>query len=293
MSDTDLLLPNQPVADGLASPSGPLLALSLGAGVQSSTLALMAVHGEIPPPDCAIFADTGAEPKAVYEWLNKLESLMPWPLHRVMKGDGLLENIKGAINGGRFAGAPFYTENEAFNATDKEGQLRRQCTREFKVEPITQKLRSLIGAAKGERLAGKGTLVIQYIGISLDEIIRMKPSRERWIEHQWPLIEKRMTRWDCMMWLQKHGYTVPPKSACSFCPCHGNHEWRFLRDNDKAAWNQAVEVDRMIRGGVRGTKHALYLHRDMKPLDEVDLSTDIERGQMSLFENECEGMCGV
>lgn len=44
--------------------------LSLGAGVQSTTLALMAAHGEIGPmPDCAIFADTGWEPKAVYEHL--------------------------------------------------------------------------------------------------------------------------------------------------------------------------------------------------------------------------------
>ena len=47
--------------------------LSLGAGVQSSTLALMAAHGEIEPmPDCAIFADTGDEPKDVYEWLKWL-----------------------------------------------------------------------------------------------------------------------------------------------------------------------------------------------------------------------------
>ena len=38
--------------------------ISLGAGVQSSTMALMAAHGEIGPmPDCAIFADTGAEPQ--------------------------------------------------------------------------------------------------------------------------------------------------------------------------------------------------------------------------------------
>ena len=40
--------------------------LSLGAGVQSSTLALMFARGEVTPmPDCAIFADTGAEPASV------------------------------------------------------------------------------------------------------------------------------------------------------------------------------------------------------------------------------------
>lgn len=49
--------------EGASSPIR-LRALSLGAGVQSTTMALMAAHGEIGPmPDCAIFADTGWEPK--------------------------------------------------------------------------------------------------------------------------------------------------------------------------------------------------------------------------------------
>jgi hypothetical protein len=271
----------------------PLVVLSLGAGVQSSTLALMAAAGEIERPDCAIFADTGAEPKAVYEWLAKLETLLPFPVHRVMWKDGLLANIIKSVKGGRFAGAPFYTENEDFNKTDDEGQLRRQCTREFKVQAITRKIRELLGAVKGQRLAGHGTLVRQYIGISLDEVVRMKPSRDKWIEHEWPLVDKRMTRWDCMRWLDAHGYPVPPKSACTFCPYHSNTEWRWLRDNDPAGWQQAVEVDTLIRGGVRGTKHALYLHKDMQPLAECDLSTDEDRGQRTMFGNECEGMCGV
>lgn len=271
----------------------PLIALSLGAGVQSSTLALMAAAGEIPMPDCAIFADTGAEPGPVYRWLDKLERMVPFPIHRVMWEKGLLENIRASINGGRFAGAPFYTENEDFNRTDREGQLRRQCTREFKVQAIVRELRRLIGAEKGQRLAGKGVFVRQYIGISLDEVRRMKPSREKWIEHTWPLIDLRMTRWDCMRWLEKNGIGPLPKSACTFCPYRSNAEWRWLRDNDPDGWKQAVEVDELIRGGVRGTKHALYLHDSMVPLANVDLSTDAERGQGLLWDNECEGMCGV
>ena len=41
-------------------------ALSLGAGVQSSTLALMMEKGLAPKPDYAIFSDTQGEPKASY-----------------------------------------------------------------------------------------------------------------------------------------------------------------------------------------------------------------------------------
>jgi len=52
----------------------PLHIISLGAGVQSTTMALMAAHREIEPmPDCAIFADTGWEPKAVYDHLANNE----------------------------------------------------------------------------------------------------------------------------------------------------------------------------------------------------------------------------
>lgn len=40
-----------------------LKVLSLGAGVQSTTVLLMSWAGELPPLDCAIFADTGWEPQ--------------------------------------------------------------------------------------------------------------------------------------------------------------------------------------------------------------------------------------
>ena len=62
--------------------------ISLGAGVQSSTMALMAKHGEITPmPDCAIFADTQAEPQKVYDWLDYLEKQLPFPVYRVTQGN--------------------------------------------------------------------------------------------------------------------------------------------------------------------------------------------------------------
>jgi 3'-phosphoadenosine 5'-phosphosulfate sulfotransferase (PAPS reductase)/FAD synthetase len=67
-----------------------LRVLSLGAGVQSSTMLLMACEGLIERPDCAIFADTGWEPGKVYRWLKVLEghaAAAGIPLHRVAKGN--------------------------------------------------------------------------------------------------------------------------------------------------------------------------------------------------------------
>jgi hypothetical protein len=252
-------------------------------------MALMAAHGEITPmPDCAIFADTGAEPKSVYTWLNWLEKQLPFPVHRVMQKAGLRQMIIDSIAGQRFAGPPFFTESDGSSG----GMLRRQCTREFKIEPIKQKIRGLLGVGRGER-AGKDVRVTQWIGISTDEIQRMKPSPDAWIKNRHPLIELEMSRDGCLKWMAVKGYPMPSKSACTFCPYHDDALWRDMKANDPHSFSDAVEIDEMIRGGVRGTKKKLYLHRSLTPLAQVDFRTAEDAGQLSMFNNECEGMCGV
>ena len=267
-----------------------MIVLSLGVGVQSTTTGLMCAEGEVGPmPDCAIFADTGAEPRHVYEYLDYLEPLLPFPVYRVMKGDGLQESVLKEIAGagGRFASPPFYTTSEKGG-----GLLRRQCTREFKIEPITKKIRELLGLSKGQRVP-KNTRVIQYIGISTDEAVRMKPNRESFIENRWPLIEKGMSRLDCLQWLRKRGYRKPNKSACTWCPYHDDALWRDMKNNDPESFADAVRMDELIRKGVRGTTQQLFVHRSMKPLSEIDFRNAEDMGQMSMFGDECEGMCGV
>jgi 3'-phosphoadenosine 5'-phosphosulfate sulfotransferase (PAPS reductase)/FAD synthetase len=90
-----------------------LRALSLGAGVQSTTLALMAAHGKIGPmPDCAIFSDTGWEPKAVYAHLDWLRSdnVLPFPVHVVSAGN-IRDDLVACAQGRRAASIPAFTRN--------------------------------------------------------------------------------------------------------------------------------------------------------------------------------------
>jgi len=267
--------------------------LSLGAGVQSSTMALMAAEGELTPmPDCAIFADTGAEPKHVYEFLDYVESLVPFPVYRVMEGKGLDHDIWAAIQHGkdekgRYASAPFYTESPNGN---KGGMLRRQCTAEYKIKPIQQKVRRLMGLEKGQR-GPKEVAVRMWIGISMDESVRMKPNQTKWIENIWPLIDKQMYRYDCKRWMREHGYREPSKSACYFCPYHDNTTWQDMLDHDSGSWSRAVKMDEALRNGLHGTTEKIFIHRSMTPLTECDF--DPARDQFDMFDNECEGMCGV
>lgn len=273
-----------------------LTSISIGWGVQSTTMALMAAYGEITPmPDCAIFADTGAEPAYVYETIERYKELLPFPLHVVQKDEGLtaaiLKSSTPNENGdftGRFAGAPFYTTSDSDIGM---GMLRRQCTREFKIDPITQKVRQLVGLKFRERAPKGEILASQWIGISWDEKQRMKMPKEKWLEHRWPLIELGMTRGHCLQWMKDHNLPLPNKSACSYCPYRSNAEWRDMKENHPEAFADAVVMDEAIRNGVRGTTQQLYVHRSLTPLATADL-TDASSKQIS-FLDECDGMCGV
>jgi hypothetical protein len=262
--------------------------ISLGAGVQSSTVALMAKHGEITPmPVAAVFADTGAESRQCYDYLDWLESELPFPVYRVMHKEGLTKMLENTVhNGDRCAQPPLFTKDE----DGQMGQLNRICTMETKIAPIIKKTRELLGLKPKQR--AKDVHCTTWIGISLDEIQRMKASMQKYITHRFPLVDLRMRRGDCFEWMKRKGYPEPPRSACVYCPYHSDHEWRKLKKHDPEGWQEAIRVDELVRDGWKGVDNKLYLHRSGLPLSEVDLSDDIERGQLT-FLDECDGMCGV
>ena len=264
--------------------SEPIHVLSLGAGVQSSTLALMAAEGLITPmPAFAVFADTGDESKDVYRWLERLREILPFRVkiaHRnAIRGklsDNLLEWDHSQI--------PAFKIGE----DGKPGIGKRQCTKHWKIVPVHRKIREVTNTQRKQLPPGYTTL---WQGISIDEVARAKPSRVAWITHRFPLFEERMRRQDCEAWLAARGLHAP-KSACVYCPYRSNDQWRASKI-ERAEWELITRVDAQLNA--RGE----FLHPSCKPINEVDLSTDEERGQGTLFDasnqflNECEGMCGV
>jgi hypothetical protein len=231
-----------------------LRVISLGAGVQSTTMALMAAHGELtPPPDAAIFADTGAEPKPVYEHLKWLRSwsVLPFPAHVVSAGN-LAEDLKRGFSEVRsqknYAPAPFFIKKMKANGAAYELSMgRRQCTQIYKIEALAKEQRRLLGYEPRARIPPRSVEV--WIGISLDEAARARPARQAWQVNRYPLLEKRMTRRDCLKWLDEQGYPTPPKSACTFCPFRSDDQWLDLKKRDPEGFQQAVEVDGKIRDG--------------------------------------------
>lgn len=256
--------------------------LSLGAGVQSTTLLLLAAEGRLPKLDGAIFSDTGWEPKAVYDHLDRLEEQVAKPagipIYRVSAGNIRSDALDPAH---RFASMPLFIKNP----DGGDGMTRRQCTSEYKLKPIKAQVRELLGYPH-PRPVPRGVFVEQWIGISRDEFGRAKDSGIQYLRSAFPLLDledaadgrEGWTRDDCLRYLRTRGWGTTPKSACIGCPFHGNAQWRRLRDEQPDEWADAVDFDRAIRAGnARGNANGkpllgeAYLHRSRLPLDQAPI----------------------
>jgi len=70
--------------------------------------------------------------------------------------------------------------------------------------------------------------------------------------------------------------------------------WREMKENDPESWADAVIVDKAIRDNGSKNNYQQFMHRSLKPLDEVDFSTPAEKGQVEFgFIQECDAMCGL
>lgn len=196
--------------------------VSLGAGVQSSALAVLAALGRITPrPTAAVFADTACEWPETYQFLSHLKPFL--------EEHGLPVQIVSAGNMYDF----FYSKRLLpVTFGSRGGNGRRQCTDKFKIRPVKKWLRAA-GASKASVL----------LGISADEANRAVPSRDRWIINLYPLVEMGWTRLDCMRFLQEVGLPLPPKSRCWICPMQPLDAWRTLAARHPELFEKAAVLE--------------------------------------------------
>ena len=276
----------------------PTIFLSLGAGVQSSVMLMLAIQGKIERPDHVIFADTGWEPAAVYEhlgWLREQCIKAGIPLHITRADAPRIQNIRiDAMTGyktetgiQRWQGRmPLFVDNQG-----KKGQIARQCSREYKIQPIRKMQRQLMGYRPRQRIPiGRAVIMI---GFSTDEKHRAFQGKDAWNENIFPLIiDMRMSRTDCRSWWDEH-YPHRPlqKSACVGCPYHSDAEWLRIKEESPQEFEDDCTFDESIRR-VAGLRCDAYLHPSLKPLRDVNLG----EGQNGMDLNEdllCAGGCGT
>jgi hypothetical protein len=289
--------------------------LNLGAGVQSTVLALMACRGELElHPDHIMFSDTGNESKATYKHIEFLsgefeKADIPFT---IVKTPGIYEDLMSVMDEGvredsklsdlrnKVGNPPLFIK---YHSKVKEIEvlggrkynpniLLRTCTSYYKVDPIYKELRKVLGMGYRERYQ-RNWECNKMLGISADEVYRVKESKHKWENNVYPLIDIGFTRNDCYNWLIKNGYSIPPKSSCVICPFKSDRDFARIKEEEPDEFEKACKLDDALREKtLPGTSNGIvYLHRSGKPLRDVEFKT--KEDSLDMFINECEGYCGI
>lgn len=231
--------------------------ISLGAGKQSTYMLLTALAGKYGiKPDFAIISDTGCEPKYVYDYLswltNYVKDKYDFDIITVTNGNIMSDTI-AYLNGSRSRVATL-----PLRLGGSGGLIMRQCTNDYKIAPLRKYLQSV----------RDGKIVKLWIGISLDEIERIRTSNVRYIENFYPLIEKRITIDEIINWFHINDIPEPGKSACLICPFHSDKYWTVFKKQFPDEFEEACKFDDSIRK-YPNLRSECYIHKKLIPLRDV------------------------
>jgi hypothetical protein len=123
-----------------------------------------------------------------------------------------------------------------------------------------------------------------WVGYSLDEMRRVRTSDLRWYQYRYPLIfDVPLRRGECLKVVEDMGWPTPPKSACFMCPNRDDEQWLDMQKNWPDDFARAVAFEREMQE----KRSDFYLHRSLKPLDQVEFGTS----QRSFFRTDDENTC--
>jgi len=225
--------------------------ISYGGGVQSTALVVLAMQRGWQIDEIVHVDLLDAESPATREyvkyfagWLREAHQRDITILQRDLYGDMLANPA--------FTPAPWRARDGSF-------MLKRQCTRQYKVEPIR---RYLYDKYRRERIG-------LMLGISVDEFHRMRDSGFKRIENVYPLVDERLTRNDCRAILERAGLATPPKSSCWFCPYRSVRSQSELLKQYPALREMGEELERRINEERRKRgKDAIVVLRADAALDD-------------------------
>lgn len=289
------LLPNlyPGVSRPLANPRGRYLMLGLGR--QSTAMLLLAERGLIgPKPDAAIVAPMDDEVTSAQETLALLQSPnFPLSIPIQLADQGMLaRDFDEATAGTRahFPNPPYFTKD----ALGQRGRLTRGCTRDYKIRAEIRAIRTHLGVAPAARLGGE-PIVEQWIGISIDEALRMAAPPQKWIANRYPLIEIGWTVRDCEQWvLEEYGLRFR-KSGCKRCPNRDLRNWRDLKREYPDDFEVACQADQAARHGLPNVREAAFISDQLRPLREIDFDAAIaaREGELLKWDDCIGGSCGL
>ena len=239
-----------------------LRTFSFGGGVQSTAVLVLAAMGRVQY-DTFLFANVGndsenprtleyvetvAKPYAKRNGVELVELNKTHP-------NGKSMTILGELYRRNTPGIPIYFEGT--------GPARRSCTKDFKIDVIAR--------WQKQHGATPTTPAVCGLGISMDEIQRARgESGIAWQTLEYPLLDLRMNRRDCVKVIQDAGLPVPPKSSCWFCPFHRRDEWMTLKREQPELFAKAVDLENLLneRRATLGCDR-IYMHASLTPLAQA------------------------
>ena len=247
--------------------------LSLGAGVDTTAILLMPdVMKEI---DFVMFADTGGENPETYEYLNKYIEPYLEKIHKPL----IIVHGEERVNGKNTSNM-----EEAYLGWKMiPVRFMRHCTDKWKIRPMHKYLK--------ETFPDEPLKVV--IGFAYDEIQRVNSTRWKGQEVWYPLIEKRMTRDDCIKYIIGQGFPVPPKSGCFYCPFQRLDQWKELRFKHPDLWQRAVILEKNGSHYPQMTLSNFKKKGSSLTLEDVDkqLGKSLYDYEFDPAEAECSGAC--
>ncbi len=267
------------LAGAFACDNHTVKVFSFGGGVQSVAALVLAGEGEY---DCSrfIFCDVGedSENPGTIEYMRDVA--MPYAashgisLETVQKilRTGQQETVLGRLESSkRSIPIPVRMSN-----TGAPG--RRSCTVDFKVKLVERWVKR-----QGATPASPWTVAL---GISTDEIERARTDTGIACElREYPLLDRHMSRADCVDRITAAGLPVPPKSACWFCPMRSKKGWAEMSYRDPETFERVAKLEEMLQARrVELGKDPVYFHRSLVPLRMA-----VNGYQPELFEGDLDG----
>lgn len=252
--------------------------LSYSAGVQSHAILEMILRGEIPRPEnfAVLNADPGMEDSRSYAFVEQARARcvregIPFITVRA-PGRNLYERLLSipSERPKRLDHPPYFTKD----GNGKRGQLKQKCTGTFKIEPMKRGIRRYLQERHGIPLTRKRfpLKVVSWIGFAADETHRIKPNKRqpKYIELQYPLIERGLDRPKVEGFYLRTGTPKPPRSVCLACFANGLAHYEDMHDNRPEEWDRAVLVDDSIRDLTSiGVKNPAFVSDTLVPLRDL------------------------
>lgn len=244
------------------------LAWAYGGGTQSVAIAVLIKQGRLPMPDLISMVNTGREVKASLDYLRDVVIPAGFNVHVIDKDEFATVDLYDSK--GKTLIPAFTRQSGAL------GQMATFCSNEWKQRVMRRWLRR-------QRVEDCDV----WIGISTNEMHRMKQSDVQWERNVYPLIELvPMNRAGCVALVEDYGWPSPPKSRCWCCPMQSTSEWKDLKATEPDSFQKAIELEQEIRQG----DPDLYLHRLGLPLAEAVEQSELQPG---LFDGCDSGYCMV